>query len=198
MREERISLEEFCRANRLTRVVHLLTFLARLGPAAIARLDRITECRRFRIQHINDLDIINKVHLVRYKPNSRGEIGWEYTGSLPYTVEEYASVLPNVNPSEYASISSLAHSMEKSLLEDVVLTIAHDTGLRRRIIVDGVHRSTALVLLSRTNMGLLARLLAGPHEVTIVELRSGWAHVLYPCDFLEFHRQSGEHAQELR
>src|SRR5574337_948916 len=190
MREERIHFEEFCRANQQSRVVQLVTSLTQLGPTASARLESISECWRMTIENMRDLNVIKQAHLVRYRPNSRGEVGWEHAGSLPYTVEEYASVLPAANPSEYARISSLAQSMERDLSQDVELTVAHDTALRRRIIVDGVHRSTALVLLSGTTPGRFMRCLVGPHKVSIVELRSRWAHVLYPCDFLEFHRQS--------
>ena len=190
MREEQITFEEFSQANRGTQVIHLVDSLTQLGPLARARLEGISECWRIAIEHTNDLDVIRRAHLVRYKPNSQGDSGWEYAGSVPYTVEEYASVLSNANPSEYASISDLAQSMEKALLKDIVLVAAHDIGLNKRIIVDGVHRSTGLVLLSNRVPGCLIQLLAGGHKVSIVELRSRWAHVLYPCDFLEFHRKA--------
>jgi len=191
MREERIALGEFRNANRSTRVFQLVEYLLQSGPAAAARLGDIGECWRITIEHIKDLDLVKGAHLVRYRPNSRGEAGWEYPGSLLYTVEEYASADPTINPAENINIRNLASSMDKGLSRDVVLTAAYDTGLGKRIIVDGVHRSTALILLSRSNPSGLNSLLAGTHKVSIVEFRSRWAHVLYPCDFFEFCKQVG-------
>lgn len=174
----------------VTQVIQLVELLRQRGLTAVARLDAIGECWRMTIERIEDLDEVRRAHLVRYKPNSSGEAGWYYPGSLPYTVDEYASAVPTISPREYAKIRSLASSIENGLSQDVVLMAAKDTSLDRRVIVDGVHRSTALILLSRANSAGLAHLLASNYKVSIVEFRSRWAHVLYPCDFLEFCNQT--------
>ena len=189
MREERISLAEFRQANQSTHVIHLVESLGQLGPAAAARLEDLSECWRVTVEEIGDLDLVKEAHLVRYKPNADGKAGWEHPGSLPYTVDEYTQAVPIINPPEYEKIRTLVSSMESGLSQGVVLIAALDTTLDKRVIVDGVHRSTGLVLLSKTNPVGLTGLLTGIYKVSVVEIRSKWAHVLYPCDFLELYEQ---------
>lgn len=190
MQEEPISLAQFCEANQSTHVIHLVEFFRTLGPAAAARLEDVCKCWQMTVEEVGDLDLVKKAHLVRYKPNVEGKAGWEYSGSLPYTVDEYAQAVPIINPPEYGKIQALVSSMKSGLSKDVVLVAALDTALDKRVIVDGVHRSTGLVLLSKTNPAALAELLASTYKVGVVEIRSKWTHVLYPCDFLEFCKQS--------
>jgi hypothetical protein len=125
--------------------------------------------------------------MVRYKQNSNLQSGWQYPGSSNFTVDEYVKAIQEQeeDPAMIQKILELEDSLRKGVSEDIIFTGARDESLKARILVDGNQRATALVLLLKKNPLALRSIMSSKYTVQMLELRSRWAHVIYPCDFLE-------------
>lgn len=185
MKWEAAIAEDFCAANLQTRCFNLINVAIREG--GVVPFSAMATFRRGRFETVADFDVLKTAYIVRYKPNSKGQGGWQYPGSSNYTAYEYAEAVRagKIAWKERAKILGLVELLKQGLNEDVTLTAATDTALEARVLVDGCHRATALALMLRETPTELTKLLALVHKVQIVELRSKWAHVLYPCDFLD-------------
>ena len=62
---------------------------------------------------------------------------------------------------------------EKFLLDNVIITI-FDTTKQKRLIVDGVHRASALTIVSKKGLSI--------PDVKVVECYGDRIDVLFPCD----------------
>lgn len=188
---KKATADDFQAANAQTGCINLLSLAGQQG--GMAPLPEIAEFWAGRFETVEDLDLLKPAFVVRYKLNSNGQAGWQYSGSANYTAEEYAEAVRKgeTNLAERKKILALAASLRSGLTKDIVLTTVLDNSLGVRLIVDGLHRATALNLLDRQNPSELSRLLTSKFQIMIIELRSRWAHVLYPFDFLDFCAQRG-------
>ena len=185
MREELASVEEFVEANSQTRCINLVrTFVQH---DAIARLSEVASFWRVTFEEATDLEDLKTTYMVRYKQNSNLQSGWQYPGSSNFTVDEYVKAIQEQeeDPAMIQKILELEDSLRKGLSEDITLTGARDESLKARILVDGNQRATALVLLLKNDPLALRSIVPSRYRVQMLELRSRWAHVIYPCDFLE-------------
>jgi len=185
MREEPASVNEFVEANSQTHCINLVrTFVE---ADAIARLSEVSSFWRVTFEEATDLDVLKTTYMVRYKQNSNLQSGWQYPGSLNFTVDEYVEAIREelADPEMIQKILELENSLRKGLSENMILTGAWDESLKARILVDGNHRATSLVLLLKKNPLALRSIMSSKYTVQMLELRSRWAHVIYPCDFLE-------------
>ena len=191
MRWELSTAEVFCDANLQTQCFNLINVAMRDG--GVVPFSAMATFWRGTFETIGDFDVLKTAYIVRYKPNSKGQGGWQYPGSSNYTAYEYAEVVRagKIDWKERAEILGLAELLKEGLSQDVTLTTAMDTMLDARVVVDGCHRATALALMLRDTTSELTKLLASAHKLQIVELRSRWGHVLYPCDFLDLSARRG-------
>jgi hypothetical protein len=194
MREEAATCEEFVGANSQTSCINLMPVFAQNG--GIARLLEIASFRRVTFETAEDLDAIATSHLVWYKQNPIGQAGWQYPGSQNFTVAEYSTaVQAGTADSEKAQkINELVESLKREgLSEDIILISAEDSQLNARVIVDGNSRAVALTVMLREDHGDVGKLLKSQYKMQMLKLTSMWAHVLYPCDFMDLcARQSPE------
>lgn len=185
MREELASVEEFVGANSQTRCINLVpTFVQH---DAIARLSEVASFWRVTFEEATDIEVLKTTYMVRYKQNPNLQSGWQYPGSSNFTVDEYVKAIQEqeVDPAMIQKILELEGSLRKGLSEDMILTGARDESLKARIVVDGNHRAPALVLLLKKDLLALRSIMSSKYTVQMLELRSRWAHVIYPCDFLD-------------
>lgn len=180
VKEEPTTINEFLAVSSQTRCINLIRSLPLHG--CIDRLTELANFSRFTVEDVEDLDLLKTTYLVRYKPNSQGQAGWQYLGSENYTVDEYTTAIQEEK--DKLDIQTLVDSLRRGLQEDIVVIAAQDYTLNARIIVDGNHRAVALARLMREDPTALRNILSSSHKILILELRSKWAHVIYPCDFL--------------
>jgi hypothetical protein len=137
--------------------------------------------------------LVERAFLVWYTINERGESAWNKEGCENYTVARYvddvirhrSALEANKEHGERIKrIEALTESLRQGLNDDVVIVSALDSGLGRRLIVDGCRRSVSLAMLARQNEEEFSQLLRSRYSVTIVEVESALAHCLYPADFL--------------
>lgn len=159
----------------------------------LAPMSEIARFWRGKFLAVEDLDYLSTAYIVRYKPNSDGKAGWQYSGAANYTVEEYAEAVRKgeMDVAERKDILELVESLKEGPNRNIVLTTVLDNSLGVRVIVDGIHRATALALMRRENPSELEKLLLSTYQILMIELRSRWAHVLYPFDFLNLCAQRG-------
>jgi hypothetical protein len=188
---DKATADDFFAANTQTRCINLLSLAAQ--QEGMAPLSRIAEFWRGRFETLEDIDLLRRAHVVRYKANSDGKGGWQHSGSSNFTTEEYIETVRSgkVDWKERRDIFGLVELLKEGLNTDVTLTAVVDNTLGARLIVDGLHRAGALILMRNENPGELKRLLASTYKVSIIELRSRWAHILYPFDFLDLCARQG-------
>jgi hypothetical protein len=182
----KVTADHFLLANTHTRCIQIVSTIVRDGGKG--RLCEIAEFFEGRLENGNDSNFLGSAYIARYKSNLSGQSGWQYSGSSNYTVKEYADLVQSEgrNWQEGREILDLADSLTSGLDRDIVITAVLDSSLDVRLIVDGLHRATAMAVIDATEPMKLERLFESSHRVSIIELRSRWTHVLYPCDFLEF------------
>jgi hypothetical protein len=177
----------FYDANVQTACMNMIALAARNGGRVA--LSSLAEFRRGILRDAADIDLVKTAHLARYKPNAYGAGDWQFPGSSNFTVEEYAQAVQNgtAEETERQKIFALIDSFtQRGLTNNIVLTTVFDIALDVRLIVDGFHRATALVILRNAASTHLEALFGSQHSIELIELQSKWAHMLYPCDFLHF------------
>ena len=191
MREEAATSQEFVEANSQTRCINLIPAYAQNDGT---RLLEIASFRRVTFETAEDLDVITTSYIVWYKQNLDGQAGWQCAGSPNFTVDEYSTAVQagTADPEKAQKIRAIVNSLKREgLLENIILTAALDSQLNARVIVDGNHRAIALAVVLREDLGDVRKLLASRCKVQMLELRSMWAHVLYPCDFIDLCARRG-------
>ena len=184
MKWEAAIAEDFCAANLQTRCFNLVNVAIREG--GVVPFSAMAMFRRGRFETVDDFEVFKTAFIVRYKPNSNGQGGWQYPSSSNYTAYEYAEAVRTgkVDWKERREILGLVELLKEGLNDDITFTTAMDTALDARVIVDGCHRATAIAFMLLENSSELRKLLLSPYKLEMVELRSKWTHLLYPCDFL--------------
>jgi len=198
-----VTADHFQSANTQTRCIQNVSTIVQHGGTG--RLCEIADFFQAKLETANDTNLFCSACIARYKPNLDGQAGWQYSGSSNYTVKEYSDLVQSKDGDwqEGREILDLADSLKSGLDRDIVITTVLDSSLDVRLIVDGLHRATALAVLSATEPAKLNKLFESMHKLSIIELRSRWAHLLYPCDFLDFcarreqnRRGGGAHVEE--
>jgi hypothetical protein len=182
----KVTADDFQSANTQTRCIQIVSAIVQDGGTG--RLCEIAEFFQGNLEVGDDTKLLDSAYIARYKPNQHEQTGWQYTGSSNYTIKEFADLVQSKRRDfqEGKEILDLADSLRSGLEKDVVIATAVDSSLEVRLIVDGLHRATALAVLSATEPAKLKTIFESNHKVSIIELRSRWAHLLYPCDFLDF------------
>jgi hypothetical protein len=185
MKWQNATADRFRTANAQTRCINIFPLFER--EAALPRLS--PEFWQGNVETVEDFNLICTAYIARYRPNSDGKAGWQYPGSSNYTVSEYVSVVENGKPDwdEGKEFLQLMHSIKSGLKKDIIFTTIFDSSLGKRLIVDGLHRATAMALIRSKEPDKLCKLLASTYHLLVIELRSKWAHLLYPCDFLDLY-----------
>lgn len=186
MTEEAATFQDFFDANSQSHCINLIPVFAQNN--GIARLLDIASCWRVTFETPEDLAALRASYIVWYKQNEYGQAGWQYRGSSNFTVDGYSAAVKAgiADPKKAQKIRALQESLRKDgLSEDIILVAALDSWLNARIIGDGNHRAIALTLILNETPNDLKSILASKHKVLMLELRSRWAHILYPCDFLD-------------
>lgn len=122
----------------------------------------------------------------RFSANLDSSVGLSYTGSTPSRGRRVGWMQSQSDIWCYALTHDILVRSLKSegLLEDIILTVAEDSQLNARVIVDGNSRAVALAVMLMEDRGVIGQLLASRHRVQMLKLRSIWAHVVYPYDFI--------------
>ena len=169
------------------------SFVESAGVPDLRRLSQVATFYRLTLETPKDFELVEEAFLVWYTINEQAESAWNKEGCNSYTVARYVddmirnrSVLESnkEHGERIKEIEALTESLKRGLMDDVVIVSALDTGLGRRLIVDGCKRSVSLAMLARQNEEGFPRLLRSRFAVTIVEVESALAHCLYPADFL--------------
>jgi len=182
MRTVNVSIGDFLQANQRATVIQLIPYLLQGGQSGYKLLSTIAACQRLFFDSPDDIQYIGGSYLVWYKPNQKGEANWNRAGCKNYTVAEYVNCILGGSVSR-PDINTLVSLLKGGLSQDVVLVVAFDTELDKRVIVDGCKRAVALALIARQSLGEFVKLLNSSFSITVMELKSRLAHVLYPCDF---------------
>lgn len=202
MRTEKSSVNDFLEADRVelddkgkpvkgATVVKLTDKFRAGAQSGFNRLGRLAKFQKLVVENVVNFNELMNSYLVWYKPNAKGDAGWEYAGCKNYMVHEYVTyvredkVRPN-DKDKVGKIKELKGKLESGLCEDIELLVAFDTQLNKRVIVDGCKRTIALALIANESCATFLRLLASKHQVVVMQLSSQWAHCIYPCDFLPF------------
>lgn len=185
MRTEKAEIVDFLKADQRTTVIRLIPLLLQGGQSGLNRLSQIAAFRKLIFENQDDIEYLESSYLVWYKPNNRGEADWNRAGCENYTVAEYVDSILKGDVSR-GDIKNLVRSLKGGLNEDIVLALAFDTKLNKRVIVDGCKRAVALALIARQSREEFLKLLNSGFPVVMMEPRSRLAHCLYPCDFLDF------------
>ncbi len=199
MRQEKASLQEFVAANWHTGCINLfwLSKQHSLLEQLLLGIANIVTVWKQLLEQPQDMKDLDPLHLVWYRPNQDGRDGWQYQGSTHYTVGEFAQLIqtnrvPPAHRGKQAKIEEYVRRLRNGWTEDIVLLVAYDTGLDKRVIVDGCHRAVALSLLESTDSWLALR----SYSIALLQLESEWARTLYPCDFLRF-KASGQNHERM-
>jgi hypothetical protein len=188
----RATADDFFAANAQTGCINLLSLAVREG--GMVPLSAIGEFWSGRFEAVEDInDYLTTAYIVRYKPNSEGKDGWQYSGSSNYSIDEYAEAIRTgkLDWKRRRDVLGLVDLLKEGLNADLIFTGVMDNSLGVRLIVDGVHRATALTLIQKDNPSQVNKLLASNYQILLIELRSKWGHVLYPVDFLDLCARRG-------
>lgn len=202
MRTERATVSDFLNADQVVldanrrpvkgaTVCKLTNYFRQGGQSGLDRLDQLAKFQRLIVENPKNFKELMSSYLVWYKPNKKGEAGWQYTGCKNYTVGEYVNYIrrDNIRANDkdtVEKIKELRRKLEGGLCKDIILVAAFDTELKKRVIVDGCKRVVALALIAAKNPATFSDLLGSKCKAVVMELRSRWAHSLYPCDFIPF------------
>ena len=137
------------------------------------------------IETIDDMQYLDECFLPWYKPNARGEKDWNFEGCTNYSVGEYVDLVLK-KQIERQDIQDLVKSLsQKGLNKNIVITVASDTILNKKLIIDGCKRTIALNLLDEDTWKSVTNLGASSFKIGALELTSKLTHFVYPADFMK-------------
>ena len=144
----------------------------------------IGTCELKRVTNVEDMEHLSNCYLVWYKPNASGIASPFANGSVNYRLDEYtAAILKGSIPMPCSVINRVQSFKEDGLNNNVYIVVGFDTSIDKGLVVDGTKGCLALFYLRRNHNDIFKKLLASPHSVNVVYLRSPVCRVLFPIDF---------------
>ena len=149
---------------------------------------KLNECLRIeknQMVNIEDINRLGRYKLVWYKDANGNKKDWSDSGAFSMALASDQKLIQ-----QRQGVPELIASLKKGLSKNIEIVVVHDETINETVIIDGVHRATALYSLLTESTEMIDTILNSTFSLYEVKLVSKVAGLLFPFDFLNLYQHS--------